>query len=122
MRVKIDRADKAFSEFIRRRDTKCVRCHKLGSGKWRITGLQCSHFYGRSKESVRFDEVNADCLCFGCHQYWGSTDREAYREFKLKQLGKKGFELLMLRANTYQKRDRKLAYIYWAERLKREFL
>ena len=118
MKVKIDKADAIFSQYIRLRDKKCQRCGRLGEGKQGIVGLQCSHYYGRSRESTRFDDSNADSLCFGCHQFWGSTDREAYREFKLKQLGEKLFNALRVRANTYQKKDRKMAYIYWSHRLK----
>jgi len=88
-------------------------------GKWatenqdgdRIIGIECSHYYGRAKKSVRYDPENCDSLCTGCHQYWGSTDKEAYRAFKIKQLGEEGFKLLTIRANTPGKDDRKLAYI-----------
>ena len=118
MKVKIDKADKVFSEYIRLRDGKCVRCGRQGEGKQGIVGLQCSHYYGRSRESVRFDSENADSLCFGCHQFWGSTDREAYRDFKLTQLGETLFNALRVRANTYQKKDRKMAHLCWSERLK----
>lgn len=104
MKIKLDKADQMFSKYIRARDKVCQRC---GSNK----GLQASHYYGRGKESTRFDPHNVDCLCFGCHQYWGSTDREAYRTFKLRQLGEKGFQVLTIRANTYQKKDRELAYL-----------
>jgi hypothetical protein len=118
MRVRIDPADRLFSEYIRRRDGRCMRCGRPGTGEHGIVGLQCSHFFGRSKESTRFDAENCDVLCFGCHQYWGSTDREAYREFKLKQLGQRRFNLLAIRAHTYQKKDRKMARLYARELLK----
>lgn len=111
MRVKLDKADIEFSRYIRLRDKQCKRCGRLGTGKEDISGLQCSHFFGRGKESTRFDPDNCDATCFGCHQYWGSTDRESYRDFKIKQLGQKGFDLLLLKANTYTKKDRKMAYI-----------
>lgn len=115
--LKLDTADTVFSLYIRERDGWCcVRCgsrHEI-----RSMGLHCSHFFGRSKESTRFDEENADALCYGCHQVWGSNDREAYRAFKIKQLGQKGFDLLTIRANSYQKKDRKMARLYWRERLK----
>lgn len=117
-KIKIDKADKIFSEYIRLRDKHCLRCGKLGEGTKNINGLQCSHFYSRRNESVRFDEENADTLCVGCHHEWGTIDRESYREFKLKQLGQKKFDLLLIRARTYQKRDRALAHLYWKQRLK----
>lgn len=116
--IKIDAADKAFSEYIRRRDKKCMRCGRRGEGPLEIIGLQCSHYFGRRSESTRFDPENADALCFFCHQYWGSEDKEGYREFKIQQLGEKGFKLLMVRNNTYQKRDRKMALIIARQLLK----
>ena len=65
--IKIDKADRVFSTYIRLRDKECVRCHRRGSGDLGITGLQASHFYSRRNESVRFDEDNVDALCAGCH-------------------------------------------------------
>lgn len=114
MRIKLDKADKMFSRYIRLRDRRCVRCGRRGENDKKgdsIKGLQCSHFFGRGKESTRFDPDNCDALCFGCHRYWGSDDFESYRTFKIKQLGKKGFDRLVARANTPVKKDRKLAYI-----------
>lgn len=113
MKIKIDKADSTFSKYIRKRDGKCIRCGS--SVEFNEAGMpithQASHFYGRAKESTRFDPLNVDCLCHGCHQYWGSTNREEYRQFKIKQLGQQGYNLLTLRANSYQKKDRKMSYI-----------
>lgn len=111
-RMRLDKADVVFSKYIRLRDGRCVRCGRTGEG------LQCSHFFGRRMENVRFDETNCDTLCFGCHRYWEKEDREGYRTFKVRQLGQAGFDMLCLRANTPQKKDRALAYLYWSERLK----
>lgn len=108
MRVKLDKADTMFSKYIRKRDGKCVRCGGTSS-------LQNSHYYGRGKESTRFDPENCDTLCFGCHQYWGSTDREEYREFKIKQLGEKKYEALKVRARTLCKKDRNASYLFAKE-------
>lgn len=114
--VKIDKADKAFSLYIRTRDKwTCQRCHTRYEPP---TGaLHCSHFMGRGKESTRFDEDNADALCYGCHQYFTSHPIEHYEW----QVERKGIDLinqLKLRSNTYMKKDRKLAHIYWTGRLK----
>ncbi len=118
MKIKIDKADALFSEIIRRRDGRCVRCGKTGTGPLGIVGLQNSHYFGRWKESTRFDPENCDALDFGCHQIWGSTDREAYRAFKIRQLGERGFLRLTVRSNTYQRKDRKLALIVAQQLLK----
>lgn len=113
MRVKIDLADKTFSQYIRLRDRSCARCGSLV--ELNNAGLpvshQASHYYGRVREATRFDPENVDCLCYGCHKIWGSDDKEGYRQFKIKQLGQRNFDLLTLRAGQYQKKDRKLALI-----------
>ena len=113
MKIKIDPADTAFSQYIRIRDGKCVRC---GSPvKFNDKGMpvshQASHYYGRGRESTRFDPENVDTLCFGCHKIWGSDDKEGYRNYKMKQLGQKGFDRLTLRANTHKHKDRKMSLI-----------
>lgn len=116
--IKRDKADIVFSEYIRRIRGKCENCGKQGTGKYSIVGLQASHYHGRRKESVRFDEHNVDVFCIGCHRRLGTDHRNEYDEFKRKQLGQKGFDLLMLRANTPGKKDRKLAWIYYNAKLK----
>lgn len=106
MKIKIDPADRIFSEYIRRRDGKCVRCGKLGTGDKGIIGLQASHFFGRARENTRYDPDNVDALDMGCHMYWGSANHEDYRAFKLKQLGETRFKMLQINANMYKKKDR----------------
>lgn len=114
--IKIDKADSLFSKYIRLRDKECLRCHRKGSGDLGITGLQCSHFYGRRKESTRFDPENADSLCAGCHRYFTEHKTE-YTEWKIEKLGDKRYDLLTLRANTPAKRDRKMQEIIWKKLL-----
>ena len=72
---------------------------------------QCSHYFGRTMESVRFEPENCDTLCHGCHRYWEKENREAYRDFKVKQLTEDGFIRLTVQANTLEKKDRKMAYL-----------
>lgn len=116
MRIKLDKADRVFSRFIRERDDwKCARCHRQHERS--SQGLHASHYFGRGRENTRFDEENVDSLCFGCHRVWGSDDHEAYRVFKITQLGLNGFNKLTMRANTTTKKDRKMAYLYWKGRL-----
>ena len=111
--IRIDPADKVFSQYIRSRDRKCVRCSSPVS--FNDKGLpvthQNSHYFGRGRENTRFDPENGDTLCHGCHQYWGSADKEGYRNFKIKQLGQERYDMLSIRAETYCKKDRKLAYL-----------
>lgn len=111
MKIRIDKADAVFSEYIRRRDGRCMRCGKAGTGPKGILGLQCSHYFGRARESTRFANDNCIALCWGCHQYWGSTDREAYRKFMIRNFGEKRFAMLTVQANLPVRKDRKLALI-----------
>src|SRR3990167_1429272 len=107
MKLKIDRADQLFSQWIRLRDKKCVRCHSPVKFAYKTDlpiSHQASHFYGRARENTRFEPDNVDTLCMGCHRSWGSDDREAYRAFKLKQLGAERFNSLMIQANLYHKK------------------
>jgi hypothetical protein len=80
-------------------------------------GLHNSHFYGRANENTRFEPDNCDALCHGCHRYF-TANPEFYRTWKLKQLGQKRYDTLMLQAHTYKKKDRKMELIIWTEALK----
>lgn len=115
-KIKIDPADKAFSLYIRTRDNwTCQRCGKKYEPP--TSALHCSHFMGRGKEATRFDEENADSLCYGCHRYFTAQPAEHY-QWQINRKGKKVVDSLIIRSNQYQKKDRKLAKIYWSERLK----
>lgn len=112
MKIKLDSADIVFSQVIRLRDRKCVRC-----GSWvefNAKGMpvshQASHYFGRGCEGTRFELDNVDCLCMGCHRRWGSDEKEEYREFKINQLGQKRFDAMRIQSN-YGKKDRKMALI-----------
>ena len=74
MGIKRTPADCAFS--------KCVRaavnwtCQKCGSyfPEGSRGGLDCSHHHGRGNWSIRFDPMNAEALCYGCHSHYGGTE------------------------------------------------
>lgn len=117
-----DAADNAFSQYIRLRDSRCVRCGSevVINDKGLPVSHQASHYFGRGKESTRFDPENVDTLCAYCHKLWGGEEREEYKAFKIEQLGQRGFDLLMLRSNTYQKKDRKMSLIIARQLLKQQ--
>src|SRR3990167_6088440 len=97
-KIKIDQADKAFSLYVRERDEwTCQRCRtRFAPGS---AGIHNSHYFGRGRESTRFDPDNCDALCFGCHRFWETQDREGYRRFKIEQLGERRHELLFARSH-----------------------
>lgn len=85
MNIKIDKNDQLFSLMIRERNgNKCVWCGKRAEDGWRLT---CSHFWGRSDKSNRFNPINCDCLCFSCHDANESNKQGKYRDWKIQQLG-----------------------------------
>ena len=119
-RIKIDAADKKFSEYIRLRDKKCQRCLRPGipdSEGREIGGLDNSHFWSRGRESTRFDPLNCDAMCRHCHEHLGGNPGE-YAYWKEQRLGKQEYDKLMIRANMTVKKDRKAALIFAKELLK----
>ena len=119
-KIKVDAADKKFSEYIRLRDKRCQRCLRAGipdiNGR-EIGGLDNSHFWSRGRESTRFDPLNCDAICRFCHQYFGGNPGE-YAYWKEQRLGKQEYDKLTIRANTYAKKDRKMSLLYVKELLK----
>jgi len=114
--VKIDAADKAFSLYIRTRDNwTCQRCGTQYTPP--TNALHCSHFMGRAKESTRFEPMNADALCYGCHQYFTSHPA-LHLEWQIERKGQQMIDLLVLQSNSYKKKDRKMEVLIWKQALK----
>lgn len=80
------------------------------------SALHCSHFMGRGKEGTRYEPLNADALCYGCHQFFTSHPLE-HMEWQLKTKGEATVDKLRLAGNTYRKKDRALEALYWKQRL-----
>lgn len=118
-KIKLDPADIAFSRWIRLRDMKCMRCSspvRLNTQGLPITH-QASHFQGRRKEGTRFEPLNVDTLCGGCHSYLGSNPAEHYA-WQVAQKGQTIVDNLVLQSNLYHKKDRLSEKIYWQAKLK----
>lgn len=114
--VKIDPADKAFSLYIRTRDNwTCQRCGTRYTPP--TSALHCSHFMGRGKEATRFEPLNADAMCYGCHRYFTAQPAEHYA-WQVSRKGQKMVDAIRLQSSTYKKKDRKLEKIYWANKIK----
>lgn len=117
-KVTIDKADTVFSQYIRLRDRECRRCHS--PVQFNAQGLpvshQASHFMGRGKENTRFNELNVDTLCGGCHLYFTSQPAEHYL-WQVEMKGQTMVDSLVLWSHQYLKKDRQLAYLYWQKRL-----
>lgn len=122
--VRLDKADIAFSLYVRLRDKKCIYpdCHRVGEPDAKgnkVKGLQASHFHSRRKESTRYDPENVDALCAYHHNLLAGGNRNIdYVEIKKKQLGKKKLEALNIRAEMYCKKDRAMALLIAQQLLK----
>ncbi len=113
--IKIDPADEAFSKWVRTRDKwTCQRCYKVYTPPTRA--LHCSHFQGRGKEATRFEPLNADALCYGCHRYFTSHPGEHYA-WQVQRKGQNVVDRIVLASNGYKKKERKLEAMYWRQEL-----
>lgn len=92
---KIKKLDKLFSQYIRNRDKRCLRCGKKEN-------LQCAHIFSRRHFNTRWDEENAVTLCYACHLHWAHKEPVEFTEFVKKILGNK-FKNLELRHNLVVK-------------------
>jgi len=67
----VNKADKVFSEYIRRRNadargfTECFTCGKVDYWK----NLQCGHFQSRKHYSTRWNETNCQVQCASCNVF-----------------------------------------------------
>ena len=94
-------ADKAFSEYIRKRDG--YTCYTCGyAGQPRDGVMQVGHLITRSKYSVRWDVDNAACQCRSCnmlHEY----QPEHFTDKYIRDRGIEAYHALVLRSNTPRK-------------------
>lgn len=117
--IKIDPADKLFSLYIRSRDGwACQRCYRRYTPP--TMALHCSHFVGRGKENTRFEPLNADSLCYGCHRYFTSHPA-LHMEWQVARKGQEMVDRLVLAGNTYRKKDRIAERLYWKQKLLEDY-
>lgn len=102
---KVRKDDTLFSQYIRKRDKMLCqynfRCIKGTEGS------QNSHFQKRRHESVRMDEENCDWVCAKCHFFVENVlnGQKVLEAWKLKQLGEKRYLNLLVRTQSYKKKD-----------------
>lgn len=114
-KIKIDKADRLFSQWVRTRDNwTCQRCKKQYQPP--TQALHCSHFQGRGKEGTRFEPLNADALCYGCHRYFTAQPADHY-QWQVARKGQLTVDKIVLQSNTYKKKDRTLEAMYWQQQL-----
>lgn len=71
-------ADIAFSKCVRTaHDNTCEWCGKIGL-------MDCSHVFSRRHRTIRWDKLNANCLCKGCHRKWHESPANSMHWFLMK--------------------------------------
>lgn len=113
-KITVRKSDKLFREYILK--TRPHRCEYCGRSYPEGKGLEVSHFFGRRGEATRQDPDNVDLICNYCHRQFHERPAD-YTNWKKKKMGEKEFNKLTLSANTYCKKDEKLAVIYWKAKL-----
>jgi beta-mannanase len=87
----IKACDDLFRQIIRLRDKVC-----------QVTGrkekAQVAHFYTRGNLRVRWDEDNACLLNAAKHIWWAHANPEQFKEFWIKRIGERRFDVLTLKA------------------------
>jgi len=91
----IKKLDDVVSLIVRSKGV-CIRC---GS---QVNAFNCSHYYSRAIQSVRWDFDNVKCACVGCH-FWLDGHPKEHTEFVNRLLGNKKFDALVVKANTGRK-------------------
>ena len=90
------KADKAFSEYVRKRDidrngnTSCVTCGLTDHWK----NLHAGHFISRVVLSTRFDPVNVQVQCFACN-VWRRGNPAEYAGYLQRTYGHGVIETLL---------------------------
>lgn len=84
--------------------SKCVRirvnwiCEYAGTDlSNNRAGLDCSHYVGRGKWSVRFDSENAFAHSYGSHSWLGSNPSQ-FKFWVMGKLGKERYDALLERS------------------------
>lgn len=98
--MKLTPADRWFGKCVKERvNWTCERCgkHYPDGGQ----GLHCSHFFGRRKQSVRLEPLNAFAHCHGCHSHFSQYPYEFDRWVQQK-LGKMKYRILIEKSNDLE--------------------
>jgi hypothetical protein len=105
-KVKKLNPDEWFSLCVRERaNWTCQACGKhyepwvSSKGLMANPGLHCSHYIGRANYAVRFDPMNADAHCYGCHAKFEGNPHN-FMGWKFEQLGGILYDILIEKSNN----------------------
>jgi hypothetical protein len=113
--MKISTADKYFSECVREANNHtCEWCGKQGR-------METSHVFSRRHRTIRWDKLNATCMCHACHRKWHESPLSAFAWFESK-FGQGRIDLLREKMNAkikVSKLEEKEIARYYREELKK---
>lgn len=91
--MKISQADKYFSLCVREQAKHtCERCGKVGR-------METSHVFSRRHRTIRWDKLNANCLCNHCHRVWHESPLESFKWFE-EEFGQGRIDILIEKKNS----------------------
>lgn len=100
--IKRDAADKWFSDCVRERaDWTCESCGKYYP-EGRRNGIECAHIVGRGNKRMRWEPLNAVCLCTSCHMHYTANPLQ-FTQFVIKQIGELGHDILLEKSQSFLK-------------------
>lgn len=101
MKLKRDKYDATFSDYIRYRDNlTCRRCKARFPKPTK--GIHSAHIYSRGNPAIRLDPDNALALCNGCHRIFTQRPLE-FKEWCDATLGQTHMELLKIKYYAVRK-------------------
>ena len=115
MKIRINKLDAVFSQYLRLKYPRCQIGIKCTNGQ----STQVSHFVGRANQTLRYDEDNVTACCFACHQYMDANPME-HVLWKRYQLDDR-FDILIVRSRGITKRtkqDKEDMIKYYQDRIK----
>jgi 5-methylcytosine-specific restriction endonuclease McrA len=95
----IKQCDELLSRIVRIEDKCCLYCRRV----WDFKKLYNHHIFSRKNMGTRFYRPGCICLCFSCHDGVAHTDPEIFRDWLIKRIGQKEYDLLKFKAMSRTK-------------------
>lgn len=86
----IAKLDRLVSEYVRKRDKRCVTCNAT-------SGLTCSHLISRVSMPVRFNLQNCNAQCKSCN-YLHEYRPERYTQWWINKYGLEAYENIVAKS------------------------
>lgn len=99
----IAKADRVFSEYVRKRDSKngyfvCISCGRILP----YEQADCGHYINRIHMATRYSEINCNAQCRKCNRF-DEGNMSGYRQGLIKKYGEQRVLLLEMQKNDTKK-------------------